>query len=303
MTRVRKNRGLFAFLLVSIFLTAGCGSSSSKTSGVNQPYAKQDISGVWVGYMSSKLNSTFIVGFFTTEDNDHFSGRLIGQDKFNQYKQFISPDGFFLTETPNSALFTGVLEDCSWNTSGLVPDYSVMKLASSELPSLNITGPAATKRVFGGPPFGAFSYISRSETGILALYYNTTYDVPPDINNIKGQWEIHDSIMQDNTVMLSITPNTADTKGAFISGLDDRGNTFNGTITIYYSPLDNKPHNLYDVNLTLKNTTNTIDLNGLAAYVLESTTNGISIPKKTLAIGATNNDRSYSFSGLAEFIK
>jgi hypothetical protein len=288
MTRVRKNKGLLALLLVSMLLTTGCGSSSSNTSGINEPYEKQDISGVWLGY----IGSTFTVGIFTKEDNDHFSGRLIGQDKHNQYKQFISPDESFLTQTTGSAVFTGYLEDCSWNTSGL--DYSTVPLQS-----IYIIGTASTKRVFGSP-IGAYNNRSNSETGTIVLYYNTTYDVPPNVNNISGQWEIHDALLKDNTIKLSITPYTADTKGAVISGLDDRGNTFNGTIEIYYSPLDNKPHNVYDVKLWLNNT---INLSGLAAYVLESNTEGIIVSKKTLAIGATNEDRSYSFSGLAEFIK
>ena len=309
MAWVRKNKGLFALLLVSMLLTAGCSSSSSNASGSNEPYEKQDISGVWLGSMGSTVSGeTFIVGIFTTKDNDQFSGRLIGQDNYNQYKQLISPDGSFLTQTPNSAIFTGFLEDCSWNTSGLNLDYSVIKLTSSELPSLFIYCSAATKRVLGGPPFGAYSYrtyISKPETGMIVLYYNTTYDVSPNVNNIKGQWKIRDSFKQNNTIILSITtPYAADTAGAVIAGSDDRGNTFNGTIKIYYSPLDNKPHNLYDVNLTLNNTmNNTIDLTGLAAYVLESGTEGITVSKKTLAIGATNEDKSYSFSGLAEFIK
>jgi hypothetical protein len=293
MTRVRINRCLFALLLVSMFLTGGC-SSNNNSSRIEEPFEKQDISGVWLGYMGSNAkNGTFIVGIFTTDDNDHFSGRLIGQDKYNKYKQFISPDGLFLTETPNSAVFQGDLEDCSWNTSGL--DYSTMPLQS-----INIFCSAATKRVFGGLPVGAYSYKSRSETGVIALYYNTTYDVLPNINNIKGQWEIHDSFKLNNTISLSIRPYEADTKGAVLEGSDDLGNAFTGTIEIYYSPLDNKPHNIYDVNLTLNST---INLTGLAAYVLEAKTEGITVPKKTLAIGATNKDKSYSFSGLADFIK
>jgi hypothetical protein len=286
MARVRKKRGLFTLLLVSILLTAGCGSGSS-TRTINEPYEKQDISGVWVGY----IGSTFTVGIITKGDNDHFTGRLIGQEG-KQFKQFISPADSFLTQTADSAVFSGYLEDCTWNASG--PYYSTVPLQS-----LYIIGTAATKGVIGSP-YGAYSYGSNAETGIIALYYNTTYDVTPNINNIKGQWEIHDSFKQDNTLIFSITPYTADTKGAVISGLDDHGNTFNGTIEIYYSPIDNKPHNIYDVTLKLNNS---IDLTGLAAYVLESNTEGITVLTKTLAIGATNADKSYSLGGLADFIK
>jgi len=293
MTRVRKNKGLFALLLVSMLLTAGCGSSSSNTSGINEPYEKQDISGVWWGY----IRNTFTLGIITSDDNDHFYGRFIGQDNNKQF-QLISQDGSYLTQTADSAIFTGYLEDCSWNTSG--PDYSVMILPTSKPPSLSIWASAATKRVFGGPLFSAYSYESKSETGILVFIYNTTYDVLPNINNIGGEWEMHDAIKKDNTVVLTIKPNTTDTKGAEIVGHDDHGNTFDGTIVIHISPVDKTPKNVYDVNLKLNNY---IDLTGLAAYVLESDTEGITVSKKTLAIGATNEDKSYSFSGLAEFIK
>ena len=289
MTRVRKNKGLFALLLVSMLLTAGC-SSSSNSSGINEPYEKQDISGVWLGY----LGNTFMAGIITKENNEVYSARFVGQDTKNlQYSQFISPEGSFLSQTPNSAIFLGYLEDCSWSTSGV--DYSNLSPQS-----LFISGPAVTKRVFGGPPFGAYSYGNKSETNMFVLYYNTTYDVLPNVNNLRGQWEIRDAIFKGNTVVLMIQPNTTNTIGTTISGLDKRGNTFDGTITIYYSPIETKPHNVYEVFLKLNNT---IDLKGLATYVLESNTMGISIPQKTLVIEALNKDKSYSLNGLAEFIK
>jgi hypothetical protein len=300
MTRVRKNTVLFVLLLVPMLLTAGCGSSGSSAKSVDTPFEKQDISGVWLGYMANSVTNkegTFIVGIFTTDDNDNFTGRFIGQDKkYNQYKQYVSPAGFFLTQTADSAVFKGDLDECIWDTNG--PAYRTMPLQS-----ISLFCSASTKNVFGTLPFGAYS--SKSGNGIIALIYNTTYDVSPNVNNINGDWEIQDSFKQNNTLKLTITPNTSDTTGATIMGGDDLGNTFDGTIKIYYSPLDNKPHNLYDVNLTLKTTdnTNTIDLTGLAAYVLESKTEGITVPKKTLVIGATNQDRSYSFSGLGELIK
>jgi hypothetical protein len=289
MTRVRKNKGLLALFMVSMLLTAGC-SSSSNTSGINDPYEKQDISGVWLGY----FGNTFTVGIITKETNEFYTGRFICQDAEDlRFKQLISPDGSFLSQTPNSAIFLGYLEDCSWSTSGV--DYSNLSPQS-----LYLSGPAVTKSVFGGPPFGAYSYGNKSETNMFVSYYNTTYDVLPNVNNISGQWEIRDAIYKDNTVVLMIQPNTTNTIGTTISGHDNRGNSFDGTITIYYSPIETKPHNVYEVFLKLNNT---IDLNGLAAYVLECNTLGITIPQKTLAIGALNEDRSYSLNGLAEFIK
>jgi hypothetical protein len=58
------------------------------------------------------------------------------------------------------------------------------------------------------------------------------------------------------------------------------------------------PHNIYDVSLKMNNS---IDLTGLVTYVLEETSagEGISLPQKTLVIGATDKDKNYSLSGLA----
>ena len=110
-----------------------------------------------------------------------------------------------------------------------------------------------------------------------------------------GQWEIKDILTKGNTLILTITPNTADTNGTTISGSDTNDNKFDGTITIHVTPV---PHNIYDVSLKMNNS---IDLTGLATYVSEVTSSGegIKLTQKTLAIGATNNDKTYSLSGLA----
>jgi hypothetical protein len=268
-----------------MFLTAGCSSSGSRSSGVEEPVEKQDISGVWWGY----FGSTFTIGMITQKDNGFFSVRLIGQDKHN-YKQFISPDSSPLVQ--QTLDFSGNLDDVTWDTSGFT--YKTL----SPRP-LSLMFAALGGRQIG--PLGAFFYEGDiAEKGQLFLIYNTTYGVTPNVNNISGQWEIHDAIQKNNTIVLTISPNAADTNGTGISGHDDHGNTFDGSITIYVSPLDNKPHNIYNVNIKLNNS---IDLTGLAAYVIEANTEGINVSKKTLAIGATNKDRSYSLSGLAEFIK
>ncbi len=59
------------------------------------------------------------------------------------------------------------------------------------------------------------------------------------------------------------------------------------------------PHNVYDVSLGMNH--NAINLTGLATYVLEMSDedNGIEIPRKTLAIGASSGDFVYTVGGLA----
>lgn len=302
MTKVKNNKWLFILLFMSMLITEGCSSSNS-TKLIENPYEKQDISGVWVGF----IGSAFAIGIITTDDNENFSGRFIGQyTKSLVYTQFVSPDGFYLTQTPETAIFSGDLEECTWNTNG--PDYSTLPLQS-----LTILGSATTKSVFGGPLFSSCTYTNQPDNpeqpqvSVLVFYYNTTYDVLPNVNNLSGDWEINDILKKGNNVIMSIAPNTTDTTQTSISGQDGRGNTFNGTIKIHYNPnpLDKKPHNVYDVNVSLKETNNTIDLTGLATYVLAESTGGegITIPKKTLAIGVTDKDKSHSLSGLAKSVQ
>ena len=237
----------------------------------------------------------FCIGIITTDDNEHYSARFIGQYNNSKiFTQFLSPDGSYLTQTSGSAIYTGTLEECI-SESG--PDYH------DRLPpqSLSILASVSAKSIFGGPFSSAATYTDQpyipeqSQTALLVLYYNTTYDVSPNVNNFSGQWEIKDILTKGNTLVLTITPNSADTTMANVLGSDTNGNQFDGTITIHHTPL---PHNIYDVSLKMNNS---IDLTGLATYVLEETSagEGISLPQKTLAIGATSNDKTYSLSGLA----
>ncbi len=276
------------FMNLMILFTVGC-SSGTGTSSYEEPYERQDISGVWVGYMGS----LFTIGIINEDDNEEFLVQLVAQNNLGQYKQFISPDGDPLTQ--QTLNFVGNLKDITWNTTGL--DYRAMSPRS-----LSVWFAALSKSQIG--PLGAYLYEKKNqesqESGILFLIYNTTYDVPPNVNNMGGHWEIKNAIQPDNTIVLTITPNAADTKGAVVSGQDKQGNTFNGTIVIHYNPLNKTPKNVYDVNLSLNNT---INLTGLATYVLESSTSGITVTKKSLAIGATSKDKSYSLTGLADFIE
>jgi hypothetical protein len=287
MKRVMNNRWLVILMNLLILVSVGCNSNNS-SSRVEETNEKQDISGVWVGY----IGSFFTVGIINKDESEKYLVQLVAQDNFGQYKQFISPDGApLIQQTLN---FTGNLEALTWDTTG--PDYNYSTLSPR---SLFLWFTALGGRQIG--PFGGFFYEdNKKEIGQLLLIYNTTYDVSPNVNNIGGQWEIKNAILKDNTIVLTITPNAADTKGAVILAHDNQGNIFDGTIVIHYSTVDKIHKNVYDVNLTLNNT---INLSGLAAYVLESSTEGIAVSKKTLAIGATNKDRTYSFSGLAEFIK
>jgi hypothetical protein len=279
MIQGRNNKRLIALLFASMFFAAGC-SSSNNTSGIEAPYVKQDLSGVWSGY----LGNNFAIGIISTEDQEHYSAWFIGSNI-----QYVSPTDSFLEQVAPSSIFQGYLNDFEWDTAGL--DYQ------STSRSLFISGPVQTKSLFGGGlfPGGYYMYVDNSQDmNAIIFYYNTTYDLSPNIKNISGQWEIKNEFQTGNTLVLEIAQNSS-TTGTTISGEDNRGNTFDGTIKIHYSPT---PHNVYDVKLTLNNT---IDLTGLATYVSGVSTLGIVLPK-SFAIGATgtNNGITYSLTGLGD---
>ena len=287
----RNNKRFLAVFIVSLLVVAGC-SSSNGTANITNPYETQDASGVWLGY----IGNAFVIGIITTDDNENYSGRFMGQyNESKVFTQFLTPDGSYLTQTPETAIYTGTLEECISDNS---PDYH------NRLPlqSLSLLGSVSAKSVFGGPLFSSATYADQpyipeqSQTGELILYYNTTYDVSPNVNNLSGQWEIKDILTKGNTLVLTIAPNATDTNVTTISGSDTNGNQFDGTITIHVNKVNSVPHNVYDVSLKMNNS---IDLTGLATYVLEITSEGVSLPQKTLAIGATDKDKNFSLSGLA----
>ena len=279
MIKGRNNKRLIALLFALMFFAAGC-SSSNNTSGIEASYVKQDLSGVWMGY----FGNNFALGIISTEDQEHYSAWFIGSNI-----QYVSPTDSFLEQVAPSSIFQGYLNDFEWDTAGL--DYQ------STSRSLFISGPVQTKSLFGGGlfPGGYYMYVDNSQDmNAIIFYYNTTYDLSPNIKNISGQWEIKNEFQTGNTLVLEIAQNSS-TTGTTISGEDNRGNTFDGTIKIHYSPT---PHNVYDVKLTLNNT---IDLTGLATYVSGVSTLGIVLPK-SFAIGATgtNNGITYSLTGLGD---
>jgi len=288
MKKVRITNTMCMIACSLILFAHGCSSSNNSPKGYEEPYPEQDISGVWLG----NIGKTFALGIITKEDDDEFSAWFVGQDEFSQFKQFISPDGSLLVQETDSAVFTGYLDDCSWNTAGL--DYA------TKTPRSLFTLAAAAARASYGAPFGSYTYGDKSETGFLSFYYNTSFEVKPDVNNLSGQWVIKNAFVYGNTARLVISPSTQSTSGTTFTGDDDRGNTFDGSITIYYNPLYSKSPNVYTVNLILKNSSNSINLTGLAAYVLEAQTQGIQINRKTLAIGTASTGRSYFFGGFAE---
>ncbi len=277
----KTGRCLYALIFLVMLLVAGCRSSSS-TSSVEDPYPEQDISGVWMGW----LGDSFAIGIIITDDGEEFSARFVAADG-----QFVTVEDYPFRQSEGSAIFTGELEDCYWDTTG--QDYSIF---APQL--LQVYTPASTRQVLGmGFPAGAYQYSETGEVGVFAFIYNTTYNkVSPNVNDISGQWEIQDSFRTGNTLVLTITPNTASTSVTTITGVDDRGNSFDGTIEIHYSPIDDNAYNVYDVNLTLNDA---INLVGLATYVSEVHTGGIDM-QKTFVVGATTEDMTYSIGGLAK---
>ena len=276
---------LLVLLTLAAMLISGCSSGGGTTGDSSEPYEEPDLSGVWLGDFSSnpKSNAVFAVGIIVPNEDGYYAWYM-ADDRI-----YTSPASSPLSLSPNSAIFSGDLDEYSWT--GIAPSYA----ASRE--SLFMIGSAATKGFMGvvGFPGGAYTYTTKDESGAFVFFYNTTYTVPPNVGNVGGSWEIAEGgVDGGTTINLTITPSLTDTKGGSINGSDNRGNSFAGTISIRYTP---EPRNVYTVSMKLNDT---IDLTGLATYILEMHTNGISLPKKTLAIGATSDDHTYSMSGLAK---
>ncbi|MDT8272772.1 MAG: hypothetical protein RRA35_06235, partial [Desulfomonilia bacterium] len=188
---------LALLLLTMSGAISGCGigeTGGSSGSG-RDPYPSQDVSGVWLGYfipLDEQKKSLFSVGILTTEDGELFMGRFIGDDR-----QFITSEDLPLKQVEGTAIFQGMLEDCSWYSSG-AGDYS------SFSDSLLVSAPSSTKNFIGFPlPFiggGYYEYVSREERGVLTFIYNTSADVTPDVNNIAGRWRFENTQYAGNTM-------------------------------------------------------------------------------------------------------
>ncbi len=300
------NTIFIAFLVITTVCVLGC-STGSDGGSQEEPYPTPDISGVWLGYFDSQSQGlVFSIGIII-EDEGEYEARFISEGR--QYISPISPNGLSqdfvssaLVVTPNSVIFSGDIDQYIWSSTE--DDYSTVREV------LYMVGAAAEKNSLGlGFPGGAFKYYEKEgdiisetqskETGVFAFVYNTTFDVSPNVQTLGGQWTINNAWQHGNTITLTITPDPliSNTSGGIVSGADEIGNDFTGSIVIHYSPI---PHNVYDVNLRMNDS---INLQGLATLVLEMSTTGIEIKNKTLAIGATSSDREYSVGGLAIFEK
>jgi hypothetical protein len=291
--RWRGNAFIVILLFVSILWVNGCSSNSSSKDVPVPPFPTQDISGVWIGAITDSdatdvTNAQAAVGIITADGDAMF----VGQNAFDQFMQFITRAGSPLSVTARTAVFQGALDLCRWNTNGV--DYGDYSLQTG-----SVFGAASTKDMLGTFPGAAYTFTGNSANPkTFVFFYNTTYDVTPDVRNIQGTWKITPAWQHanlPNTLTLTITTtNPVSTTTADVDGTDTYGNTFNGTITIHVSA---PPKNVYDVSLKLNNDDTKL-LEGLATYVSALDTQGISLPD-TLVIGAANASKTFSLSGLA----
>ena len=269
---------IFLFICASsIFSCSGGGSNGS--GGNPEPFPTQELSGVWLGDFFTEDVDNFTIGIITTGREARFIGNNV------QYK---GPEGT-VSVTPNTAVFSGDLDELSWTDA--LDDYS------STSADVQVGGWIAS----GALVWGSFRYEETQETGSLYFIYNTTYETSPNVLHLAGDWIANNVFEEGNTLTLTITPDAdiepgiQNTTSGTISGGDSLANVFSGNITIHYTTENEVEGNVYDVSLTFDG----IEMNGLATYVEEMSTEGIEISKKTLALGVSNPDSTYMISVLS----
>jgi len=264
---------IFVFICVGFIF--GCSEDSGSSIGASEPFPTQELSGVWLGDFFTENVDNFTVGIITRDKEARFIGSNI------QYSGLQNA----LNVTPNTSVFSGNLDELSLDDPA--DDYSSTSVA------VQVGGWIATQALL----WGSFRYEDTQETGSLYFVYNTTYEVSPNVRNLAGSWIASNVFEDGNTLTLNIVPDPdiENTTSGTISGGDSLANIFSGDITIHYTTESEAEGNVYDVSLTFDG----IELNGLATYVEEMTTEGIEIPKKTLALGVSNPDSTYMISVLS----
>lgn len=262
------------FLALLLVLCGSCSSSGSSSEG-GYTGENQNASGVWSNVpLGKEAGKIFVAGIITPEYNARFIGDAI---------QYVGT-----VDVRARTVLNGELSACVWTTTGGV-HYQTNHA------TLDMFGYLVQKFLL----MGSFRYDANPDENVpFEFIYNTTYEVPPSIDDIKDSWVFVDEWKSGNTLVLTITPSTEVPTIGNITGSDTLGNSFLGTISIHYSPPSDTPKNIYDLSLQFYNTSNgdTVSLGGLATY-LESYNEDGSAEGKTLCIGATSADYSYSLNG------
>ena len=276
MTKRHTTEWLLVFLLAGMFVITNC--SETGESRDPEPVEPADITGVWYGY----VGSAFMVGVILEDGTTgEYYAWLMGKNLL-----LASLDDRPLT-AEGSPIFEGILDEFSWSGS---PGYGTFPPADSNHAAISVYGSANTGEIFGGLPFGAYTYLDEkvgqlgAEVGAFTLFYYKGDQ--STVQDLQGQWELDDVLVAGNTLSLAISGAGA------ISGADERGNSFTGTIELRTDP---NLSNAYDVSLTLNHS---ILMEGLAAYIVEVNTNGV-VLGRTLAIGAMDSGFTHALSGIA----
>jgi hypothetical protein len=273
---LKKYISLFIFLFI-----IGCSADDSSISGGDtEPFPTQEISGVWLGDFITDEIDNFTIGIITRDHEVRFVGNSV---------QYEGPEGA-VSVTPNSAVFDGDLVELSWDDTW--DDY---RSTSAALQVLGLIAGGASLS-------GAFQYDEGTqETGSLIFIYNTTYEESPNVRNLEGDWIASNVFADGNTLTLTIIPDPDEqnTTNGTITGSDaPLGNSFDGEIEIHYITDTEDTENVYDVTLRINGGD---DLTGLATIVEEMNTEGLEIPKKTIAMGVSNPESTYMISVLSTF--
>ena len=255
---------VLALIVTAVLAIQACSSGGDSDTPWPNPLPTQSPAGVWIGTLSEN-ETTFTVGIVKKDGTTRW---------IQERKQYSG------TLESAAGVLSGQLNAYTWDTTG-TEEYGVTSSPVS------VAGFVAEKALLQG----AYTE-EENTTGVFDfLYTQTTASIDPSVKAIEGQWIIKNAYKKGNTLTLTITT----TGTSNITGFDDDGNSLEGTITILYTPPDYN-YNVYSLDLDLDNGSGTHELTGLAAYLADVNTSGITIDE-LLAIGASSP--GLSLSGLA----
>lgn len=288
--------------LFPVFLAFACVScESSSSSSSDDPGTAKDplpLSGTWQGYFlagddvvtkdseDDAYDDIYQGTEFDIDDDDIYVAAIITRELEARFigdtTTFVCDEGSLgVKDVINIRKFLGAdLDAYTWNT-GSGGEWAGDWYHADVVPH-NIWGNTwLTNSLIGGLYWETGSEVYRQ----FQVYGYSSSGISPNIAKLAHEWKIENAFKGGNTLTFIIADDGS------ISGKDDEGNSFDGTIEIHYDA-DTPRHEIYNVNLTLDPIDPTyppVDLVGLATYIA-STNDETNEVEESLAIGVTSDN-------------